>query len=51
MTIAHGGGDRRLIEVVEAHELQAGAERLGEDQLGGGGWEGRRKDARREAER
>ncbi len=52
VTIAHGGGDRRRIEVVEAHELQTGAERWGEGQLGGGGLgKGARKDARREAER
>ncbi len=37
VTIAHGGGDRRQIEVVEAHELQADAERRGGGEPGGGG--------------
>jgi tRNA threonylcarbamoyladenosine biosynthesis protein TsaE len=37
VTIAHGGGDRRRIEVVEAHELQTGAERRGGGELGGDG--------------
>ncbi len=37
VTIAHGGGDRRRIEVVEAHELQTGAERRGGGEHGGDG--------------
>ncbi len=37
VTIAHGGGDRRRIEVAEAHELQAGAGWRGGGELGGDG--------------
>ncbi len=37
VTLTHGGGDRRRIEVVGAHELRAGAERRGGGELGGGG--------------
>jgi tRNA threonylcarbamoyladenosine biosynthesis protein TsaE len=37
VTITHSGGDRRRIEMLEAHELKAGAERQGEGELGEGG--------------
>jgi tRNA threonylcarbamoyladenosine biosynthesis protein TsaE len=37
VTIAHGGGDRRRIEMWEAHEQDAGAERQGGGEHGEGG--------------